>query len=123
MHFFLLMHFFDFSVPCVFSTDSIQKYFQKMKISEIYSLPVLLVPANIHLAELTKSSAATQGLFMLLWAVCVIASRANRNLKEKNCQAAAGGLQTIHGIWWKFNLTYVTADNKQTAGEYDSCYP
>lgn len=93
-----------------------------MKTSEIHSLPVLLVPANIHLAELTKSSAATQGLFML-WAVCVITSRANRNLKEKNCQAAAGGLQTICGIWWKFKLTYVTAGNKQTAGEYDSCYP
>lgn len=47
------------------------------------SLPVLLVPANVHLAKLRKSSAATQGLFMLLGAVCVITSRANRNLKEK----------------------------------------
>lgn len=47
------------------------------------SLPVFLVPANLHLAKLRKSSAATQGLFMLLWAVCVITSRANRNLKEK----------------------------------------
>lgn len=43
--------------------------------------------------------------------------------KGKICQAAAGGLQTIHDIWWKFKLTYVIADNKQTAGEYDSCYP
>lgn len=54
-----------------------------MKISEILPPSVLLVPANIHLAELTNSSAATQGLFMLLWAVCVITSRAKRNLKEK----------------------------------------
>lgn len=81
MHF-SLKDFFDSALPCVSFTDSIQKYLQKMK-SEMRSLPVLLVPANIHLAELTKSSADTQGLFMLLWAVCVITSTANRNLKEK----------------------------------------
>lgn len=43
--------------------------------------------------------------------------------KEKNCQAAAGALQTNHDIWWKFKLTYVRAGNKETAGKYDSCYP
>lgn len=54
-----------------------------MKISEILHIHFLLLPAISHLAELTNSSAATQDLFMLLWAVCVIVSRANRNLKKK----------------------------------------
>lgn len=37
--------------------------------------------------------------------------------KEKICQAAAGALQTIHDIWWKFKLTYVVAGNKENSWE------
>jgi len=80
---FFLKHFFDSSVPCSFSASNIQKYLRKMKKSELLLIHFLLLAANVHLAELRSSSAAAQGLFMLLWAVCAIASRANPNLQQE----------------------------------------